>query len=94
MESNTESPEADISVVGDHSGPEPYHFKPLAPALVMPEARALGAKAVQSLTGWLHWTRNICGPFVEQFLHHASTIIKESLSGNLTLTLVKKANEV
>ncbi len=54
MESDTKSPDEDTSVVEDHGGPEPYQFKPLAPALVMPEAGALGAEAMQSLTGWLH----------------------------------------
>ncbi len=31
-------PEADISVVEDHGGPDLYQFQPLAPAPVMPEA--------------------------------------------------------
>lgn len=41
------SPEADISVVEDHGGPEPYQFKPLASAPIMPKAGALGAEAMQ-----------------------------------------------
>ena len=36
-----EFPEVDISVVESHGGPESYHFELLAPASVMPDARAL-----------------------------------------------------
>lgn len=48
--SPSESPEADISVVEDHGGPESHQFKPLAPAPVhqkveMSKAGALGAEA-------------------------------------------------
>ncbi len=54
--SPSEPPEADISVVEDHGGPEPYQFELLAPATVMLEA---GAEAVQS--GCLQRGCNICG---------------------------------
>ncbi len=86
MESGTESPEADISVVEDHGGPELYQFELLPPSPERPIARALGAKAVRSLTGWPHCTRNVCRPLAEWLLHYASTIINESLSGNVPLT--------
>ncbi len=42
-----EPPEAGNSVVEDHGGPEPFLFKPLAPAPALPEAGALGAEAMQ-----------------------------------------------
>ena len=44
--STPESPEANISVVENHDGPEPYKFKLLAPALVRHEARAPEADAI------------------------------------------------
>ncbi len=49
MESDTEPPEVDISMVEDHGDPEPYQFEPLVPASVLPEAGALRAEAITNI---------------------------------------------
>ena len=71
-----ESPEADISMLEDHDGPEPYLFEPLAPALVMPEARALEAQSVVRIA--LLWKMTI------SIVHSSVLLLRELWSSTTT----------
>lgn len=80
-----ESPQTDISVVEDHGVPS-RAVSVGAVGSSSSNARSWSSRSrgnAMSLTGWTH---NVCGPLP----HYTPTVINESLSRNVTLTLVRR----